>query len=101
MEQITFFLSDVFVKYFHTSNIFQDMSLCELVEETLLPVINTIFNTILKRGKMHMRIMKRTNLRRDFGCSGDSNLRTFEGFVSPLIPTYGKLTNLAIAIKPK
>ena len=33
-----------------------------------LPVIDAIFNTILKRGEIRMRIMKRANLRRDFGC---------------------------------
>ena len=79
MEQIAFFLSGVFVKYFDTSDIFRDTSLCKLVEETLLPVIDNIFNTILKCDKMRMRIMKHVTL---------SHLRSKEitGTHMPCIP---------------
>ena len=48
MEQIAFFLSGVFVKYFYTSEIFRDASVCEPIEELLVPMFDAIFNKILK-----------------------------------------------------
>ena len=62
MEQIAFFLSGVFVKYFRTYKIFQDTSVCETIEELLIPMFDAIFNKILKRAKICMRIIKRANL---------------------------------------